>query len=100
MDKEYKFPIVTPNYITTLKLTLLASYTCYLAYSAKGDEIAAAVNIADARAAALTLTYIKMPCGVNALQIAAHEDRLAVIIDNLSKDDSFRAYLDYRRATK
>ena len=100
MDKEYKFPIVTPNYITLLKVTILASYTCYLAYTEKGDEIAAACNITDARAAALTLSHIKMPCGVSALQIAAHEDRLAVIIDRVSKDDNFRAYRDYRRVTK
>ena len=100
MNKECKLPIVEPNFITVLKLNLLASYTCYLSYTEKGDEIAAAVNITDARAAALTLSYIKMPCGVSALQIAAYEDRLAAIIDNLSKDDSFRAYLNYRRSTK
>lgn len=100
MKKVYKHATVDPNFIMALKVNLLASYTCYLAYSEKGDEIAAACNITDARAAALSLSYIKMPCGVSALQIAAYEDRLAVIIDNLSKDDSFRAYRDYRRLTK
>ena len=97
---EIKHATIDGGFIMDLKTNFIVSWSFYLIYTKNGNEIAAACNITDARAAATALSFIQMPCGRSALEIAMNEPRFMQALDDLLKDGSFRAYHQYRRVTK
>lgn len=97
---EIKHATVDADFIKGLYINLTVSYSCYLGYTERGNEIAAACNITDARAAASMLSFIQMPCGRSALEVAMNDPRLMKVIDSILKDESFHAYRYYKRVTK
>lgn len=98
--KEIKHATIEAGYINDLQTKLLVSWSLYLIYTQKGDEIAAACNITAARACASALSFIQMPCSRSALEVSMNDPRFMEVVEHLLKDESFRAYHQYRRVTK
>lgn len=97
---EIKHATVDAEFIKDLQTNLTVSWALYIIYTKAGDEISAACNITDARAAAATLSFIQMPCGQNALEVSMSDSRLMSVVEDLLKDGSFRAAFNYMRVTK
>lgn len=97
---EIKHATIEAGYIKDLQTKLLVSWSMYLIYTKQGDEIAAACNITDARAASSVLSFIQMPCGRSALEVTMNEPGFMEVIEHMLKDGSFRPSHQYRRVTK
>ena len=97
---EIKHATIDAGFILDLKTKFIVSWSAYHMYTKNGNEIAAACNITDARGVASVLSFIQMPCGRSALEVSMYEPRFMRALDDLLKDESFRAYHQYRRVTK
>lgn len=100
MKKRRKSATIEGRYIADMQMKVLIDWTGYLTHSNEGNEVAAACNITDARALLSVLSFITMPCGRSALEVSMNDPRFLEVVDHLLKDESFRAYHQYRRVTK
>lgn len=100
MKKVRKHAIIESQFIMDLQFKLMVNWTSYLIYKQNGNEIAAACCITDARACASALSFIQMPCSRSALEVSMNDPRFMEVVEHLLKDESFRAYHQYRRVAK